>query len=132
FAHGVAAAMGVHTKVPHGLACAVMLPAALHLNRDVAKSDLAQLGRLCSQWLHGEDDLPPLDVNATAEAAAMHFLAVIRTLNQRWGIPKRLSALGATREQLPALVKGSRGNSMDGNPRDVTDEELHRILEAMM
>ena len=29
FAHGVAAALGVHAKVPHGLACAVMLPAAL-------------------------------------------------------------------------------------------------------
>ena len=28
-AHGVAAALGVHCRVPHGLACAVMLPAAL-------------------------------------------------------------------------------------------------------
>ena len=33
-AHGVAAALGVHCRVPHGLACAVMLPAALRVNRD--------------------------------------------------------------------------------------------------
>src|SRR5262249_50269566 len=35
-AHGVAAALGVHCNVPHGLACAVMLPVALRVNREVA------------------------------------------------------------------------------------------------
>ena len=35
-AHGVAAALGVHCRTPHGLACAVMLPAALRVNRQVA------------------------------------------------------------------------------------------------
>ncbi len=132
FAHGVAAALGVHAKVPHGLACAVMLPAALQINRQVAKADLAQLGRLSSHWLSGEPDLPPLDFNCTSDTATQHFQAVIRTLNQRLGIPKRLSAVGVTRDQLPALVKGSRGNSMDGNPRDVSDEELRALLELML
>src|SRR5262249_52038465 len=32
-AHGVAAALGVHCQVPHGLACAVMLPTAIEVNR---------------------------------------------------------------------------------------------------
>ncbi len=132
FAHGVAAALGVHANVPHGLACAVMLPAALQINRDVAKADLAQLGRRSSNWLRGEPGLPPLDFNCTADTATRHFQAVIRALNQRLGIPKRLSALGVTRDQLPALVKGSHGNSMDGNPRDVSDEELRVLLELML
>ena len=34
-AHGVAAALGVHQRVPHGLACAVMLPITLRANRPV-------------------------------------------------------------------------------------------------
>ncbi|MCA9081532.1 MAG: iron-containing alcohol dehydrogenase, partial [Planctomycetaceae bacterium] len=33
FAHGVAAALGAISHVPHGLACAVLLPMALHVNR---------------------------------------------------------------------------------------------------
>jgi alcohol dehydrogenase class IV len=131
FAHGVAAALGVHAKVPHGLACAVMLPTALHLNREVARDDLAQLGRLCGHWLRGESGLPPFDSQSSTEAAVLHVLAVIRILNERLDVPKRLSALGVTREQLPAIAKSSRGNSMDGNPRDVGDDELLAMLERI-
>ena len=131
FAHGVAASLGVHAKVPHGLACAVMLPSALSLNRDVAKDDLAQLGRQCRRWLRDEQGLPPFDVQDSDDAAVRQFLAVIHTLNERFGIPQRLSALGVTREQLPALAKGSRGNSMDGNPCDVSDDELLAILDRV-
>ncbi len=44
-AHGVAAALGVHLRVPHGLACAVMLPVALAVNASVCGAQLAQLAR---------------------------------------------------------------------------------------
>lgn len=129
FAHGVAASLGVHAKVPHGLACAVMLPSALQINLDIARADLAQLGRQCCHWLRAEHGLPSLDVQSSDDAATRHFQLVIRTLNERLGVPQRLSELGVTREQLPALAKGSRGNSMDGNPREVSDQELLATLE---
>ena len=45
-AHGVAAALGIHCRVAHGLACAVMLPAALRMNRDVRRSEMARLWSL--------------------------------------------------------------------------------------
>ena len=44
-AHGVAAGLGVLAKVPHGLACAVMLPVALRVNRETCESQLAFLAR---------------------------------------------------------------------------------------
>src|SRR5690606_20888604 len=44
-AHGVAAALGVHCGVSHGLACAVMLPVAMRANRSVAEKQLAELAR---------------------------------------------------------------------------------------
>ena len=131
FAHGVAASLGIHANVPHGLACAVMLPSALQLNRDVSKSDLAQLGRLSRDWLSSEDGLPTLDLQRSDAAAVSHFEAVIQSLIERLGIPQQLSALGVTRDQLPALAKGSRGNSMDGNPRDISDDELLDVLERI-
>lgn len=131
FAHGVAAALGVHAKVPHGLACAVMLPSALQINRDVAVADLAQLGRQCDRWLLGEPKRPSVAPPCSDDVALMHLQDVIRSLNQYFHIPTRLSELGVTREQLPALAKGSRGNSMDGNPCDVSDDELLAILERV-
>jgi alcohol dehydrogenase class IV len=132
FAHGVAAALGVHAHVPHGVACAVMLPTALYLNREIARDDLALLGRLSSHWLRGEAGLPSCDSQSVAEASVLHVLAVIRALNERLGVPRRLSALGITREQLPAIAKSSRGNSLDGNPRDVSDDELLAALERIL
>ena len=131
FAHGVAAALGVHAKVPHGLACAVMLPNALKLNREVAKADLAQLGWLCRNWMFGKEDLPDFDSQAPDRAAVGRVIAAMLSFNRLFEIPERLSALGVTREQLPAIAKSSRGNSMDGNPRDVSDDELLAVLEGI-
>jgi alcohol dehydrogenase class IV len=120
-AHGVAAALGIHCRVPHGLACAVMLPAALRINRVVRRKEIAKLWSLVDeQRLIDEDE------------AADRFIAHIETLARRIGVPSRLSQLGVVPEQIPALIQGSRGNSMDGNPRDVSDEELRRLLEKML
>jgi alcohol dehydrogenase class IV len=131
FAHGVAAALGVHTKVPHGLACAVMLPVALEINREIAQKDLAARGWFYEFKLHDVEGLPNVERPRTLESGCEFLEAVIRTLNERFGIPKRLSELGVAREQLPAIAKSSRGNSMDGNPRDVSDDELLATLERI-
>jgi alcohol dehydrogenase class IV len=120
-AHGVATALGIHCRVPHGLACAVMLPAALRINREVRRKEIARLWSLVNdQSLVDEDE------------AADRFIARIDDLARRIGVPARLSQIGVVPDQIPALVKGSRGNSMDGNPRDVSDEELSVLLEKML
>lgn len=119
FAHGVAAALGVTCRVPHGLACAVMLPAALHLNLPVRQKELAEIERLFDP----EIGIDPVAANA--------FVDRIESLCESLSIPRRLRDIGVTRDQLPALVTGSRGNSMSGNPRDVSDAKLTQILEEM-
>ena len=118
-AHGVAAALGSHCRVPHGLACAVMLPAALRFNLSVRETELAALERLFDNS-HSSD----------AESAKA-FVSRIVELCREVGIPPRLREIGVGIEQLPALVSGSRGNSMSGNPRDVSDHELLEILQQM-
>ncbi len=120
-AHGVAAALGVHCRVPHGLACAVMLPVAMRVNRDVRASELAELGRLFTgQALTNDTD--------AVEAA----IETIETIGKRIGVPTRLSEIGVQAEQLPALVTSSRGNSMSGNPRELSDKELLGLLKGML
>jgi len=120
-AHGVAPALGIHCGVPHGLACAVMLPTALRVNREVRRAELARLWTLVdAQSRLGDAD--------AAERFTQHIEGIVRQI----GIPPRLSALGVERSTIPAIVKGSRGSSMDGNPREISDEELTRLLEAML
>jgi alcohol dehydrogenase class IV len=120
-AHGVAAALGVLCQVPHGLACAVMLPATLRANREAAANDLATLGRAVLHRPFAYDS-----------AAADGFIGRIEDICRNVGIPSRLSDVGVGRDHLPELVRGSRGNSMSGNPRQIDDEELLSILEQML
>jgi alcohol dehydrogenase class IV len=119
-AHGVAAALGVHCRVPHGLACAVMLPVALRTNREVSRYRIAELARACGHA--GNHDLQ----------LAEEFIVRIERLCRAVGIPQTLSELGVKPEQIPHLVHSSRGNSMSGNPREVSDGELTQILEGML
>lgn len=120
-AHGVAAALGAHAHVTHGLACAVMLPVALRVNRPEREAELAQLARavLGGHW-------------SSDGAAADAWLATIDELCRTVGVPRRLSELGIRREQLADLARASRGNSLNGNPRQLTDDELRAVLEETL
>jgi alcohol dehydrogenase len=121
FAHGVAAALGVTAHVPHGLACAVMLPTALRVNRPVAEAQLAELAR------------QTLSLGSLSDAgAADAFVAHIGGLCAKLGVPARLADLGVRADQLDELTRGSRGSSMSGNPQQFSDEELRALLEEML
>jgi alcohol dehydrogenase class IV len=124
-AHGVAAALGVVCNVPHGLACAVMLPAALRANRDVAARDLAELHLTAA-----ESQRPSSCDNVDAAASA--FIERIEQVSRAIGIPARLGEIGVRREQIPEIVQQSHGNSMSGNPREISDDELTRMLTSML
>lgn len=119
-AHGVAAALGSVADVPHGLACAVMLPVALRLNRETCQPAIAELARAC---------LPAGDASE-AEAAQM-LVDRVEALGRELGIPTQLRNLGVGRELIEPLIPGSRGNSMNGNPRQLTDDQLRAILEEI-
>jgi len=96
-----------------------MLPVALRVNQPACQPQLATLGRLTGA-AKSEDD----------RAAAEAFIGCIEGLISAVGIPRQLRELGVAQEQIPALVQGSHGNSLSGNPRDVNDEELHENLRA--
>ena len=70
----------------------------------------------------------PLDSD---EAAAGFAIQTVEQLCDRIGIPKTLTELGVTHDQIPAIVVSSRGNSMSGNPKTLNDDELTIILRNM-
>jgi len=126
-AHGVAAALGIHGRVPHGAACALMLPVAMRVNAKARQGEFARLARLLiGRLLIGRGpDIP-------REEAAEALIEEIERLCNRVGTPRRLSQVGVRAEQIPALVASSRGNSMSGNPVELSDEELTTILEELL
>jgi alcohol dehydrogenase class IV len=121
-AHGVAAALGVHARVPHGLACAMLLPTALRVNAQVRQTELAELAHML---LH-------LPAGCSAEAAVQALIEAVETLCAELGLPRRLSQVGVRQDQIPAIVHDSYGSSMQGNPRDVPEAELTGLLEALL
>lgn len=120
-AHGVAAALGVECGTPHGLACAVMLPVALRTNLKTAASQLAQLERCIT-----------LKPSKGEERDAEAFVDRIETLCHEVGVPRRLSDIGLPPDKVAWLAENSRGASMRGNPRTVTEVELQEILQQYL
>lgn len=121
-AHGVAPALGVHCRVPHGAACALMLPAALRVNRHVRQSELAELAHL----------LVGRGPSSTPDAAVDALIEAVERLCDEVGVPRRLSQVGVRPEQISAIVQSARGSSMSGNPRELSDAELTAILEDLL
>ena len=117
-AHGVAAALGVECGAPHGLACAALLPVALRVNKKIAEHDLAILDR----QLDGKQLPPP--------ASAQRLIERVEGLCRLAGTPTRLSEFGLKRERLSWLTEHSGGNSMKGNPLQLSSEELKDVLES--
>ena len=118
-AHGFAAAVGGMFEVPHGLACAVFLPAVLHANRDVIGSDLARLvggtrGREAAKdpvgWLASE----------------------CRRLLSAYGLPTDLRGFSIPPQRAAELAEKASGSSMRGNPRDLSMEERQEILRLCL
>jgi len=123
FAHGVAPVLGTHCRVPHGLACAVLLPTALKVNREVRRDELARLSHL----LYRESP------TQSPEGAADVLIERIEELCRRVGVPARLSDVGVTAEQIPAIARESlQSSSMKGNPRELSEAELTRTLEELL
>lgn len=118
-AHGVAAALGIECGTPHGVACALMLPVALRVNRAACRDDLARLGRAV-------DPGAPADADEAADA----FLARIGAICDLAGTPRRLADVGLARDRVGWLADNSTGASMRGNPVTLEPDALRGVLEA--
>lgn len=125
-AHGFAGPIGGMFPAPHGAICARLLPfvmeANLHAIQDRAP-DLPVLSRFTevSRLLTGNED-------ALAEDG-------IRWLHQLCAdlqIPP-LASYGVSTADFPPIIAASRkASSMKGNPIELTEPELHAILEQAL
>ena len=92
YVHAVAHSLGGQYNTPHGLANAVLLPIGLEIYGPCVYRKLWELGRYAGVV---EKDTPERE-------GAVAFIAAIRGLNQRLGIPAKLPEI--RREDIPAMA----------------------------
>jgi alcohol dehydrogenase class IV len=120
-AHGIAAALGAWCNVPHGRACAMLLPHVLQFNLPDCITPYSTLYSQLSGF--------PVDSEL---AAAEAFIDRIDRLAGEIGIAKYFSPEEMPEERIPDLVAGSYGSSMSGNPVPMTDADIKAIIRQLI
>ena len=118
YVHALAHALGGQYGTPHGLANAALMPWVLDAYGSSAYKKLHCLS--VAAGVCAADD--------SHEEGARKFIAAVRRLNARMGIPERLT--GVRREDLPALARHAEkeANPLYPVPKLMTAHELERIL----
>jgi alcohol dehydrogenase class IV len=95
YVHGIAHKFGALYHTPHGLANAIVMPHVLDYSLPNCADRLAILARACGIGDKGADDVH----------LARAFIARIREMNAKFGIPTQLAALKAA--DIPAVAKSA-------------------------
>jgi alcohol dehydrogenase class IV len=114
--HGLAHPLGARCDLPHGLVCAILLPAVTEFNRQACPDKYRQL-ELELQVAEGQ--LP----------------AHLRRLNTEMQIPPRLSQLGVApgKHELEAIVAETMpSGSTKSNPRPASPAEVEQLLFSLL
>ncbi len=113
--HSCAHALGAVCDLHHGLANALMIEPVLRFNLRTEPAKFAELA------------------HAVGVSGAAAFLPWLAKLKQQIGIAPSLSAVGVTREQIPALVAvAEKDICHQTNPRPCAREDFVRFFEQAM
>ncbi len=108
--HGLAHPLGVRYRIPHGLVCAILLPAVMKMNAEAACDKYARLSEIV-----GED-----------------IVTHVEKLSARLKLPSNFAAHHIPESDFPKLVAESMpSGSLKANPKKVTEEDLYHILKQL-
>ena len=111
--HGLAQLVGGRTGIAHGLANAVILPHTMRFNADAVPDALDRIA------------------TAIGAPPGVDAADVVVALNDRLGLPGRLSECGVTEDDLDSVARQSVGNrNVANNPKAVSETEARAILAA--
>lgn len=121
--HGMAHPMSALHDVPHGVACAILLPVVMRFNAPVAKAKYVDIAKVCGVYKDG------MTVDEAADAACQ----AIEDLSKLVGIPQHLTDLGITEADIPALADQAIADvCTPGNPREVTRDDIVAIYKSIL
>lgn len=121
--HGMAHPMSALHDVPHGVACAILLPTVMRFNMPVSIKKYVEIAKAVGVYEAGMTD------EQAAEAACNE----IENLSKLVGIPQHLTELGIKEEDIPALAEQAITDvCTPGNPRPVTKEDILNLYKTIL
>jgi len=117
--HGIAHPIGAFTHKPHGLICAIALPAVIEFNRQSLSETTAQ--RQISKYKRME------------EIFNEDPIKYVRKLQKAMNIPENFKSFGIKDTDIPIIVENSMGSGSTGaNPRKVTKSDIAAFLKTLI
>ena len=121
--HGMAHPMSALHDVPHGVACAILLPTVMRFNAPAALDKYVDIAKALEVYTPG----------MTKEEAADAACTEIENLSRRVGIPAHLSDLGITEADIDALADQAIADvCTPGNPREVTRDDIVALYKSIL
>lgn len=115
--HALAHPVGIKYHIPHGAACAILLPPVIEFNLAVRKKKFNAIKKALGISGKGGNVL----------------IEGIGKLMKDLGMPVDLRQFGAKEEDFNELIKGtSSSTSLKSNPRPVSNEDLKTILRKAL
>jgi len=111
-AHGLSHPIGIRFGIPHGKACAIVMPKVIEYNYSAQKEKYIEIGML----LGGEP----------------HVIKVFNKILEELEISTKLSDYGIREENIPEIVEGSKGGSRNYNPVPHSDAVVAKMLREML
>lgn len=122
--HGMAHPLSAWYNIPHGVACASLLPTIMKYNKDFTGEKYREIAIVLG--IEGAEAMSLEDVRDAACQA-------IDLLSKDVGIPATISELGVKEEDIPAIAKDALNDvCTPGNPRDTTLEEIIELYRSLM
>jgi alcohol dehydrogenase class IV len=100
--------------VPHGFACAILLPAVIRFNAQAIEDRFRDLLRILNL--------------SSVEAFADRVDFIMKKLKA----PRRLNEVGVKVEDIPGIAKRGMGRSTAWNPRPMTEEDIVQICKTIL
>ena len=113
--HGLAHPAGALLHIPHGEACAILMPSVFRFNAETVPGPYEEMARALNVGTGASD-----------------FIRFTESLNRKFGIPADLKSFGLKREHFPFLIKNCRSGSMKTNPRPMSDEQVRSLLTSLL
>lgn len=121
--HGMAHPLSALHDVPHGVACAMLLPTVMKFNAPAALPKYVDIAKALGVYKDG----------MTQQEAADAACAEIDNLSRLVGIPTHLSELGITEKDIDALADQAIVDvCTPGNPREVTRDDIVALYKKIL
>ncbi|MBP2097670.1 lactaldehyde reductase [Enterococcus rivorum] len=122
--HGMAHPLSAWYNIPHGVACASLLPTVMAFNKDYTGEKYREIARALRL-----KDAEILPLNVVREAA----ITAISQLSKEVGIPSTISELGVKAADIPAIAEDAfRDVCTPGNPREASVSEIIDLYQSLL